>query len=109
MKLQTRKTTYPRRKSEQDSWEKAIDALAMHICPVSEWQAYEQQLQQIAWQNSTRYQSKSRKHLPVVRVFPVWRKYRQKALRVATLQQNVPMLRYLPLGLSCFLGDILFK
>jgi hypothetical protein len=108
MNLKPHKPRYSRRKSEQDGWERAIDALAMHICPAEEWQAYERQLQQVAWKNTTRLQG-NRMHAPVVRVFPVWRKYRQKALRVATLQKTIPLLKYFPLGLSCFLGDVLFK
>ena len=44
-----------------------------------------------------------------VRLFPVWRKYRQQAKRVATLFQTVPILKRLPLSVAGWLGDLLFK
>lgn len=75
----------------------------MTLCPVTEWQVYEQQLQYLAWKTN------KRQNKDVVRVFPIWRKYRQKATRVATLYHAVPLLRHLPLGLVGFLGDLLVK
>jgi hypothetical protein len=103
MKLHARKHHPQRRKADFDTWEKTIDALAMSICPSREWQDYERRLQQLAWRANVRSRRK------VVSVFPVWKKYRQKALRVATLHQAVPVLKYLPLRVSCLLGDLLFK
>ncbi len=44
-----------------------------------------------------------------IRLFPVWRKYRQQAKRVATLHLALPMLRRLPLTVCGWLGNLLFK
>jgi hypothetical protein len=103
MNLKVRKPRYQRRRSDIDNWENTIDSLAMTLCPVAEWQAYEKQLQFIAWKANRRPQKAK------VRVFPVWRKYRQKAVRVATLYEAAPILRHFPLGFVGFLGDLLVK
>ena len=113
MTLHANKPRYMRRKSDVEAWEKTIDALAMSICPAEEWQAYERQIQQVAWKTQAKQNGlkpgRSNHALASVRVFPVWKKYREKALRVATLHQAVPLFRHLPLSVSCFLGEVLFK
>lgn len=107
MKLHADNKHYKRRKSDVEAWEHTVDALAMSLCPEDEWLAYEKRMQQLAWRESK--SAAPRRHTAAVRVFPVWKKYRQKALRVATLHQAVPVLKHLPLRISCFLGDVLFK
>lgn len=112
-----------RRHPDPDAWIRLVDNLAMSLCPDAEWQAYHRQIQQLAWQAATASPSSgggsaarpmmAPPHRDAlvrkVRVFPVWRKYRQQALRVATLQENIPLLRHLPLRLSCILGDVLLR
>lgn len=105
MNLHANRPRYKRRKSDTPALEQTVDALAMSICPVAEWQDYERRLQQVAWKTGHNGQPCQGK----LRVFPTWKKYRPQALRVATLQQAAPVLRYLPLKVSCILGDILFK
>lgn len=104
MQLKLNKPSLRSRKTqEQAEWEQTIDALAMHICPVEVWQDYEKQMQTLTWK------AKKDKKASRISVFPIWRQYRQQALRVATLHRTLPMLRRLPIGVACFLGDLLFK
>jgi hypothetical protein len=103
MKLKAQKNHTVRRKVDLESWEKTIESLAMDLCPTKEWQAYEKKAHFLAWKNNK--QSNTAK----IRVFPIWRKYRQQALRVATLYRTLPILRYFPLKVTNFLGQILFK
>jgi|GEM_PF-3000119 len=108
MRLKAYNTRHKRRKTdspetwEKENWEKTIESLAISLCPTQEWQAYEKKLQHLAWQ-ANKQQNSAR-----VSVFPIWRKYRQQALRVATLYRTVPVLRHLPLPVANFLGEILF-
>lgn len=103
MRLKAHKPHYTRRKTDPEGWEKTIESLAISLCPTEEWQAYEKQLQYIAWKANKQQNSAK------VSVFPVWRKYRQKASRVATLYRTAPILRHLPLNVASFLGEVLFK
>lgn len=84
------------------AWERMVDALAMHLCPIKEWQAYEQKVQYLIWQ------SKQSQSAAKVCAFPVWRKYRHQAQKIASLQHVVPLLRHLPLPVSSFLGKVFF-
>lgn len=94
-----------RRKSDWATWENTIEALAMDLCPAEEWQLYQNQLRHVTL-SSPCTQART---TATIKVFPIWRKYRSKALKVATLQQTIPLLRHLPLSISRLLGDILFK
>lgn len=98
-----------RRKTDfesRHSFEKAVDELAMNLCPEAEWQAYYNQKSQISWR--LKKQGHRKPQADVV-VYPVWKKYRQQAMRVVTLQQAAPFLRHLPLRISHFLGEVLFQ
>jgi len=103
MRLKAYKSHTTRRKTDPEGWEKTIDSLAISLCPTEEWQAYEKQLQAVAWK-ANRQKNSAR-----VSVFPVWRKYRQKASRVASLYRRAPILRHLPLNVVSFIGDVLFR
>lgn len=104
MRLKAYNTRQKRRKTDcPESWEKTIESLAISLCPTEEWQAYEKKVQHLAWQANKR-QGSAR-----VSVFPIWRKYRQQALRIATLHRTLPMFRHLPLPVASFLGELLFK
>jgi hypothetical protein len=103
MNLTAKKSRHMRRKTDIEAWENTIESLAMDLCPPNEWQAYQRQLQTVSIKSGARQPASK------VKVFPIWKKYRQQALRVATLYQAVPLLRHLPLGVSSFLGDVLFK
>jgi hypothetical protein len=110
MNLKADRPRYLRRKTDLEAWENTIESLAMDLCPAEEWQAYQRQLMALSQVASSRAQkSHARQAKGSVRVFPIWKKYRQKALQVATLYQAVPLLRHLPLRVSSFLGDVLFK
>lgn len=87
---------------DPQAWDRMVDALAMHLCPTEEWQAYEQKVQYLIWQ------SKQRAGRARVCAFPVWRKYRDRAHKIASLQHVVPILRHLPLPVSSFLGKVFF-
>jgi hypothetical protein len=88
---------------DSKAWDRMVDALAMHLCPTEEWQAYEKKLQYLVWKSKQR-QTKTAK----VCVFPVWRKYRHQAQKIVNLQHVVPLLRHLPLPVSSFLGKVFF-
>jgi len=105
MKLKLRKTRAQRHKVPITDWDTSIELLAMQLCPAAEWRKYERHLQALARQSNTQNHPKQTK----VKVFPVWRKYRQQAKRVATLYQALPMFKRLPLGLSGFIGNLLFQ
>jgi len=105
MKLKTNQSRYLRRKTDLEAWERTIDALARKLCPLEERLAYEKKLQLLtAKSRVTRKGAQAE-----IYVFPVWRRYRQKALQVATIHRAAPFLRRLPLTFSCLLGDLLFK
>lgn len=78
----------------------------MHLCPAGEWQAYEKKVQYLVWKSGLRKDGTSGK--PKICVFPVWRKYRHQAQKIANLHQVVPLLRHLPLPVSSFLGKVFF-
>ena len=107
MNLKVHKTRATRHRAETCDWDSSIELLAMQLCPAEEWQTYEKRMQAQARQfNTVKGQGKQSTK---VRVFPVWRKYRQKAKRVATLYQALPLFKRLPLSVSGFIGDLLFK
>lgn len=107
MKQTADKKSYARRKSDavnKRAWERTVEDIAMTLCPPSEWEDYEircHQLARICRQKSPR--------MAEVKVMPIWWKYRREASRVATIQQAIPPLRYLPLKVSSILGEIFLK
>lgn len=107
MNLKLHKTRTMRQQLEASDWDTSIELLAMQLCPTEEWQSYEKRMQTLARQ-ATLPASRGKANSSV-RVFPVWRKYRQQAKRVATLYQALPMFKKLPLALGGFVGDLLFK
>lgn len=94
------------RTEQRPGLEKTVDTLAMHLCPNEEWRAYEQKTRYLVWkaQQKRRISSDSAK----VCVFPIWRKYRHQAQKVANLLQVIPVLRHLPLPVTRFLGAVFF-
>ncbi|WP_373531664.1 hypothetical protein [Vampirovibrio sp.] len=84
-------------------WKRLVDKLSMHLCSASEWQAYDKQRREQARQA----QQKPLKGATIY-VFPIWCKYRQQARKIACLQSFAPVLRYLPLPVSSFLGRMFF-
>jgi hypothetical protein len=112
MNLKLRKTRASRQQLVASEWDANIELLAMQLCPAEEWQHYERRMQTVARQQHSQQSSalaKGKAPAPKVRVFPVWRKYRQQAKRVATLHQAFPLFKRLPLVLSGLVGDLLFK
>ena len=87
-----------RRKTDKQVWEQTIDLLAQSLCPEAEWAAYRNRQRTIARMGD-----------PAVKVFPVWKKYRAQAVKVATVQRAVPMLRHLPPRFSWVLGEVFLK
>lgn len=87
-------------------WDRLVDVLSMHLCPADEWQAYEKKVQYQNWKSKQKKQNGSPK--AKVCVFPIWRKYRGQARKIASLHQVIPMLRHLPLPVSSFLGKVFF-
>jgi hypothetical protein len=107
MKLKTHNNRTSHQELETCDWDASIELLAMQLCPTKEWQSYEKRMQALA-----RQAAKPGAHAKTrakVRVFPVWRKYRQQAKRVATLYQALPVFRRLPLALGGLVGNLLFK
>jgi hypothetical protein len=112
MNLKLRKTRASRQQASASEWDANIELLAMQLCPADEWQHYEKRMQTLARQQNAQQNStpgRGKRPAPKVRVFPVWRKYRQQAKRVATLHQAFPLFKRLPLALSGLVGDLLFK
>jgi len=110
MNLKIRKTRASRQQTTASEWDANIELLAMQLCPTEEWQLYEKRMQTVARKaGSTSSASQPAAAHGKIRIFPVWRKYRQQAKRVATLHQALPMFKRLPLALSGFVGDLLFK
>jgi hypothetical protein len=107
MNLQSRKSRNQHLQRAVTDWEMRIESLAMQLCPADEWQHYEKKMHALLRESQTL--TLRRKRLAQVSVFPVWRKYRQQAKRVATLQQAFPLFKHLPLKLNGFVGDLLFK
>lgn len=107
MNLKIRKSRAMGHDLQSNDWDTSIELLAMQLCPVEEWQNYEQHMQTLAREASV-FPSRLKPQAKV-RVFPVWRKYRQQAKRVATLYQALPMFKRLPLPVAGFVGDLLFK
>jgi hypothetical protein len=107
MNLKLRKSRATDHDSQANDWDTSIELLAMQLCPVEEWQHYEQHMQTLA--REARALPARLKPQAKVRVFPVWRKYRQQAKRVATLYQAAPVFKRLPLPVAGFVGDLLFK
>lgn len=105
MSLKLRKTRAIRHQEPANDWDTSIELLAMQLCPTEEWQRYERKMQALARQAT----SSAPRGKGKVRVFPVWRKYRQQAKRVATLYQAIPVFKRLPLPFCGFVGDLLFK
>jgi hypothetical protein len=112
MNLKLRKTRASRQQTLASEWDANIELLAMQLCPAEEWQRYERRMQTVARQQNSqqnRTQATGKEQPSKVRVFPVWRKYRQQAKRVATLHQAFPLFKRLPLTFSGLIGDLLFK
>jgi hypothetical protein len=107
MNLKIHKSRTLNHELQSCDWDTSIELLAMQLCPVEEWKSYERRMQTLARQASVL--SSPRKKQAKVRVFPVWRKYRQQAKRVATLYQTMPMFKRLPLSVAGFVGNLLFK
>ncbi len=109
MKKQTaNKTRYMRHKADVEhkrASERTVEDIAITLCPSAEWEAYEARRHQLV--RLGRAQKDSR--MAEVRVMPVWWKYRRQAYRVATLQRLFPVLRYLPLRVSSFLGEVFLR
>lgn len=84
-------------------WKRLVDVLSMHLCPAREWQAYEKKVHEQAWRAKVRQAGDA-----TIYVFPVWRKYRRQARKIASLQHFAPVLRHLPLPVSSFLGKVFF-
>ena len=105
MKLKLHKTRAQRHKMPITDWDTSIELLAMQLCPAAEWRKYERHMQALTRQSTAQNQH----HKSKVKVFPVWRKYRQQAKRVATLYQAIPMFKRLPLAISGFIGNLLFQ
>jgi hypothetical protein len=82
------------------NWNRLVDVLSMHLCPPEEWQAYEKKMNEQAKLRASGGAT--------IYIFPVWRKYRQQARKIASLQNFAPVLRHLPLPVSCFLGKVFF-
>jgi len=110
MNLQFRKSRNQHLQRAVTDWEMRIESLAMQLCPADEWQHYEKKMHALLRESQT-LTLRRKRPTPgsAVAVFPVWRKYRQQAKRVATLQQAFPLFKHLPLKLNGFVGDLLFK
>jgi hypothetical protein len=107
MNLQFRKSRNQNLQRAVTDWEMRIESLAMQLCPADEWQHYEKKMHALLRESQTL--TLRRKRSAPISVFPVWRKYRQQAKRVATLQQAFPLFKHLPLKLNGLVGDLLFK
>lgn len=108
MKQTADKTRYMRRKSDVEQkrvHERTVEDIAITLCPAPEWEAYEARRHQLM--RMSRMQKDSR--TAEIKVLPIWWKYRRQAYRVATLQRMFPVLRYLPLRLSSFLGEVFLR
>ena len=121
MKLLQPTRPYTRRKIDQEEWEKTIDELAQRLCTAEEWRRYYQQQEEF---QPVVYVTEDENGEEVecdpedldeeyvtaeVKVFPVWRKYRGRAEKIAQLQFILPFLQKLPVRWSLFLSDLLMK
>ncbi len=92
------KSNYPqRRKADKETWDDTVEQLARELCPIEELEAYQYRQQTLARNNRQ------------VKVFPVWRKYRYQARKIASIQSSIPFLKRFPLQVSWVLGEIFLK
>lgn len=92
-----------RRKADIIAWQ-TIDQLAMQLCPPDEWNAYMCQLNDLEGLIQETPEISAN-----LRVFPIWKKYRNEARQVAALYQAVPLLQRLPLRWTSILGRLFFQ
>lgn len=87
-----------RRKSDRADWERQVEALAQRLCSREELQA------QLQRHEALRQEGRLRQ----VKLFPIWRRHREQAQRIARLCERLPFLRRLPfralVALSRWLG-----
>lgn len=104
MSVRPRRSRFLRRRADVIAWQQTIDRLAMQLCPLDEWEAYTNRINQLEWlvQHSPELASS-------LRAFPVWKKYRREAQQVAALYQAIPLLQRLPLRWASLLGKFFFQ
>ncbi len=79
-----------------EDWEVTLETLSRQLCSKRELSIHLKRQEMYARNGATR-----------IKMFPIWRRYRRKAERVARIQGTVPFLKNLPLSVSAFISDIL--
>ena len=74
-----------------------LESISMAICPAREMMAY--------FAKKDFYQERGLRRM---RVFPVWRRYREKAEKIARIQKYIPILKLLPMSFSEWLANRFF-
>ncbi|MBK8190562.1 MAG: hypothetical protein IPK79_08965 [Vampirovibrionales bacterium] len=78
---------FKKRRADRDAWERQVDSLARQLCAPEELSDYFRR------RKALREMGNSRR----IRLFPVWRRHRERAQRIARLREKFPILRALPL------------
>lgn len=84
--MNARHRTEHRRKTDRADWERQVEALAQQLCSPQEWAAYRARHETL----------RARYGHDRIRLFPVWRRYREQAQRMARLCRALPILKALP-------------
>ncbi len=87
-----------RRKSDKPELELVLDNLSRQLCSPEELSVHLSRQEMIA-----------RKGMNRVKLFPVWRRHRWQAQKIARLQEVFPFLKRLPLKVSVFLSDLVYS
>ncbi len=93
-----REPSFIRRSADNDSWERVVERVARDLCSDDEVKQYKRLRATVQKDSSGR-----------LATFPVWRKYKSKAERIASMHKMIPLLRHLPHDVNDVLGKILLK
>ncbi len=95
---QLREPSFIRRSTDSENWEQRVERLARDLCSDDEVKQYKRLRATIQKDTTGR-----------LATFPVWRKYKSKAERIASMHKMIPLLRRLPHNVNDVLGKILLK